>query len=47
MSLRERNGRHGHRNRISFVGMADAEGAVAHVVAGIRREGLRCVVFLS
>jgi len=27
------------------VGMADVEGAVALVVAGIKREGLRCVVF--
>ena len=31
---------------IGFVvaGMADVEGAIACVVAGIRREGLRCVV---
>jgi len=28
-------------------GMADVKGAVAHVVAGIRRGGLRCVVFWS
>jgi len=27
------------------VGMADVKGAVAHVVAGIRMKGLRCVVF--
>ena len=26
-------------------GMADVEGAVAHVVVGIRKEGLRCVVW--
>jgi len=26
-------------------GMADVEGAVAHVVTGIRKENLRCVVF--
>jgi len=28
-------------------GMADVEGAVACVVTGIKREGLRCVVFWS
>ena len=28
-------------------GMADVEGAVTHVVASIRRECLRCVVFWS
>ena len=33
--------------RIGLVGsgMDDVEGAVAHVVMGIRKEGLRCVVF--
>ena len=32
---------------IGFVvaGMADVKGAVAHVVAGIKRQGLRCVVY--
>jgi len=34
---------------VGFVvaGMADVEGAVACVVAGIRRGGLRCIVFWS
>jgi len=46
VSLRERNWRHGHRDRIVVAGMADVEGAVVCVVTGIRRGGLRCVVFL-
>ena len=46
VSLRERNGKHGHRCRIFVVGMADVEGAVAHVVTGIRRGGLRCSVLV-
>jgi len=56
MSLRERNGRlghrdriwrHGYRDRIVVAGMADVEGAIECVFTGIRRGGLRCCVFWS
>jgi len=55
MSLRERNRRHGHgdriwrrgyRDRICCCSMADVEGAVACVFTGIRRGGLRCSILV-